>query len=131
MLKMTKSPDMSGPKIKNGNSEVVRFGIRFDISGGSTSAIEIIKKSKKLKEENLFKSQKLAKSEKMSSKSRNLFNFNTKKNSLNLLISKAKVIFNRLWLAFTKTPILWHFNLECHIFIKTDILIYAISIVLN
>ena len=39
--------------------------------------------------------------------------------------------FNRLRLAFTKTPILWHFDPKCHIWIETDALGYAIGSVLS
>ena len=47
------------------------------------------------------------------------------------LISKAKEAFNRLRQAFTKAPILRHFDSECHIRIETDASGYAIGRVLN
>ena len=53
-------------------------------------------KSENLKSEKLSKSQKLAKSGKKLSKSRNLPNFNIKKNGPSFLNHKARVTFNRL-----------------------------------
>ena len=47
------------------------------------------------------------------------------------LTPEARSTFNRLWLAFTGALILWHFNLECHIWIETDVLAYAIGGVLS
>ena len=46
---------------------------------------------------------------------------------LSFLTSDVKMTFNCLRLAFTKTPILWHFDLECHIWIETDASGYAIN----
>ena len=77
MLKTTRSPDLSGPKVENGDSKVVRFGI----SGGG--GIELIKKSGKLSEglksskSGNSKCKNLAKSKKPS-KIGNLPNFNAK-----------------------------------------------------
>ena len=73
---------------------------------------ELIQKSMELKTEKLLKSQKLSKSQKSAklekklSKSENLLNFDPKKNKPNILTPKARIAFNRLWLAFTKAPIL-------------------------
>ena len=47
------------------------------------------------------------------------------------LILDARTIFNYLWLAFIEAPILWHFDLEYHIQIETNVLGYAISSVLS
>ena len=47
------------------------------------------------------------------------------------LTSKAKKAFNRLRQAFTKVPILQHFDPECHIRIETNALGYAIGRVLS
>ena len=44
---------------------------------------------------------------------------------------KAKVAFIQLKKAFTKAPILWHFDPECHIRIETDASSYAIGGVLS
>ena len=65
------------------------------------------------------------------SKSRNLPNFDTIKNGPNFLTPDARMTFNYLWLAFTKALILQYFDLECHIWIETDALSYAISGVLS
>ena len=65
------------------------------------------------------------------SKSGNLYNFDAKKFGPSFLTPKARAVFNRLRLAFTKTLILWHFYLECHIWIETDALHHAISGVLS
>ena len=64
-------------------------------------------------------------------KSRNLPNFGATKSGLSFLTSKAGAIFNRLRLAFNKASILWHFNLECHIWIETNALGYVIGGVLS
>ena len=47
------------------------------------------------------------------------------------LTSETRLAFNKLRKAFTKAPILWHFDLECHIWIETNMLGYAISRVLS
>ena len=47
------------------------------------------------------------------------------------LTSKARLTFTYLRQAFTKAAILRHFDLECHIRIKTNVLSYAISRVLS
>ena len=74
------------------------------------------------KTEKLFKSQKSAKLGKKLSKSRNLPYFNAKKNGPSFLIPNAKTVFNHLRLALTKAPILYYFDLKCHIWIEIDIL---------
>ena len=73
------------------------------------------------------KSQKLSKSgkskgekSKKPSKSRNSPNFDTKDSRLSFQTPKARS-------AFTKAPILWYFDPECHIWIETDASGYAIS----
>ena len=58
----------------------------------------------------------------------------TSKNSngaTDLLTPGAKRAFTQLRQAFTKAPILQHFDLECHIRIETDVLSYAIGGVLS
>ena len=47
------------------------------------------------------------------------------------LTSNAREVFNRLRQAFTKAPILRHFDLECHIRIETNVPGYAIGGVLS
>ena len=64
-----------------------------------------LSKSWNWKSKKLFKSQKLAKLGKKLSKIGNLPKFNTKKNRLNFLTLKAKIIFNHLWLASIKVLI--------------------------
>ena len=130
MLKTTRSPDVSRPEVGNGNSEVVGFGI----GGGGE---ELAKKSGKSKAQKTSKSQNLAKSRKSSksgkklSKSGNLPNFGAIETGPSFLTPKARSTFNRLRLAFTKALILWHFDPECHIWIETDALGYAISNMLS
>ena len=77
------------------------------------------------------KSRKSAKSEKNSLKSGNLPNFGATEVAASFLTPGARETFNRLWLAFTKAPILWHFDPECHIQIETDASDYAISNMLS
>ena len=67
--------------------------------GVDDGSVEIAKKSRKLK------GQKSAKSKKPS-KSGNLPNFDAKKAGPSFLTPGAREAFNRLWLAFTKPPIL-------------------------
>ena len=121
MLKTTRSPDVLGLEVGNGNGEVVGFGV-----GGG-----LAKKSGKSKGQNLSKSQKSAKSRKSLPKSRNSPNFSATEARPSFITPGAKVVFNHLWLVFTEAPILQHFNSECHIWIKTDILGYAIGGVLS
>ena len=47
------------------------------------------------------------------------------------LIPNARKAFNQLSQAFTEAPILWHFNLECHIRIEIDASGYTIGRVLS
>ena len=62
-----------------------------------------------------FKSRKLSKSGKNSSKSGNSPNFGATEAGPSFLTPEARSAFNRLRLAFTKAPILRHFNSKCHI----------------
>ena len=89
---------------------------------------KLIEKYKKLsKTRKLFKSQKLAKSRKKLLKNKNLPHFDAKENGPSFLTLDARTAFNHLWLTFTKTPILWHFDLECYIQIETNALGYVIG----
>ena len=107
------------------------------IDGVDSGDVEIVKKSRKSKGQKMSKSQKLAKSQKLSksgknsSKSGNLPNFGTTETGPSFLTLKAKLAFNRLWLAFIKAPILWHFDPKYHIWIETDVLGYIIGGVLS
>ena len=101
--------------------------------GGVEIGNELIEKYRKLsktgktsKVQKSSKSRKSAKSKKPS-KSENLSNFNAKNNGLGFLTPKARAAFNYLQVAFTKAPILWHFDPECHIRIKTDVSGYTIG----
>ena len=73
---------------------------------GKTSKGQKLSKSGNLKGIKLFKSRKLAKSKKKLLKSGNSPNFNAKDNKPSFLTPKARAVFNRLRLAFTKAPIL-------------------------
>ena len=112
--------------------------------GDGVGSIEIAKKSRKSKGHKMSKSQKSAKSQKLSmprkskgeklkkpSKSGNSPNFDVKNSGPSFLTPKARSAFNRLWLAFTKALILWHFDPKYHIQIKTDALGYAIGDMLS
>ena len=101
-------------------------------TNGVKSSDELIEKCRKLsKTRKLPKFQKLAKSRKKLLKSGNLPNFNAKKNRPSFLILNTRTTFNYLWLAFIKALILQYFDLECHIWIETDVLGYAISGILS
>ena len=82
------------------------------VDGGG---VEIAKKSGKLKGQKTSKSQKLSKSGKNLSKSGNSPNFGATESGSSFLTPEARSAFNRLRLAFTKAPILRHFDPECHI----------------
>ena len=121
-LAFSKNDDNRSASGRNdGNGKVDGFG----------GSVEHAKKSGKSKGQKTFKSQKSAKSGKNSSKSGKSPNFNTTETGPSFLTPKARSAFNRLRLAFTKAPILWHFNPECHIWIKTNALGYAIGGVLS
>ena len=47
------------------------------------------------------------------------------------LTPDTREVFNQLWQTFTKAPILWHFDPECHIRIETNVSGYAIEGVLS
>ena len=132
----------------NGNGEVNEFGfgrnsVEHAKKSRKLSKSKNLSKLKQLKSEKLSKSQKLLKTGKLSksqksaklgkklSKSRNLLNFDAKKNGPSFLTLDAKTVLNHLWLAFIKAPILWHFDPECHIRIETNTLGYAIGDVLS
>ena len=111
------------------NGEVNRFG---------GDGVEHTKKSGKSKGQKLAKSQKLSKSAKSKGekskkppKSGNSPNFDAKDTGPNFLTPEARSAFNRLRLAFTEAPILWHFDQECHIWIETDASGYTIGGVLS
>ena len=79
-----------------------------------------------------WKLSKLRKSKsKKFSKSWNSPNFNIIKARPSFLTSNAKITFNCLGLTFIKALIFCHFNPECHIQIKIDVLGYAISRILS
>ena len=85
-----------------------------DAIGGD--GVEFAKKSGKLKGQKLAKFQKLkGKKSKKPSKDGNSPNFDATEARSSFLISDARTAFNRLRLTFTKTPILWYFDPECHI----------------
>ena len=106
----------------DGDGKVDEFG---------DNSTEYAKESRKSKGKDLSKSQKLAKSGKNSSKSWNLPNFDATEFGPSFLTPKARSTFNHLWLAFTKAPILQHFDPKYHIYIKTDVLGYTIGGVLS
>ena len=114
----------------NGDGKVNRFGVnRNDVK--HTKKLEKLFESGKSKSEKMSKSWKLAKLGKKLSKNKNLTNSNTMEDRLKFLTSNARITFNRLWLTFTEAPILWHFDLKCHIWIETDTLCYTIDRVLS
>ena len=161
MLKTTRLPDKSAPsrnngnklasckknynrlssRRNNGNGEVDGFGVsgngvehaKKSIKSKSekTSKFWKLSKSRKSKGEKTSKSWNSAKSGKKSSKSGNSTNSNATKDKPKFLTPNTRPAFNRLQLAFIKAPILWHFDPECHIWIETDTLGYAIGGVLS
>ena len=98
--------DDSRPASGRNDGDVDRFG---------GDGVEHARKSGKSKGQKTSKSQKSAKSGKNSSKSGNLPIFGAMESGSSFLTLKTRSSFSRLRLAFTKTPILWYFNPECHI----------------
>ena len=114
-------------QLRDGNNE----GDRFSINNSK----KFIKKSRKLKNQNLSKSQKLFNLKKILlskklSKNRNLPKNNAIKKS-SFLTFIAKTVFNRLQLAFTKASILQYFDLKCYIQMEINILGYVIGSLLR
>ena len=87
-------------------------------------------KTRKLFKSGNSKGKKLAKFKKLL-KSGNSPNFDATKANPSFLTPEARATFNRLRLVFTKAPILWHFDPECHILIETDASGYTIHDVLS
>ena len=109
MLKTTVTSDKLTPKqLRVSNGEVDGF----DVGG---NGVKHIKKSGKSKSEKTSKSQNLAKSEKKLLKSENSTNFDATEDRPKFLTPDTRTAFNRLRLAFTEAPILWHFDPKCHI----------------
>ena len=106
MLKTTGSSVASASRVDN--DEVVG-------DGGAIGRSDVSKKSAKSKSR---------------TKSRYLGNSNNSEES-KFLTYDTKKAFNHLRQAFTKAPILQHFDPECHIRIETDASGYAIGRVLN
>ena len=98
---------------------------------GKSSKTRKLSRSGKSKSEKTSKSQNLAKSGKKLLKNENSTNSNAMEDGSKFLTSNARTTFNRLRLAFTEVPILWHFDPEYHIWIETNALGYAISEVLS
>ena len=98
---------------------------------GKSSKTGKLSKSRKSKSEKTSKSRNSAKSGKKLSKSGNSTNFDATKDGPKFLTPDARTTFNCLRLAFTKAPILRHFDPKCHIWIETDASGYAIGGVLS
>ena len=64
-------------------------------------------------------------------KSKNLSKSKKTVGSLDFLTPKARLVFTKLKQVFVKALILYHLDLEHHIWIKTDISGYAIVVVLS
>ena len=114
------------------SSQVLAADEVGDVGGGDESIEKCgkLSKTEKLSKSGNLKGKKLAKSKKPP-KSGNSPNFNATETGLSFLTLKARAAFNRLWLAFTKAPILRHFDPESHIWIETDVSGYAIGGVLS
>ena len=103
---------VGGSRVGRGGSKLNRRRIDDDeVDGNEVGDDEIVTKVQK------------------SSKSKNLSK--SKKTESGFLSLGARKAFTKLRQAFIKTPILHHFDLECHIRVETDISGYAICGVLN
>ena len=118
MLKATE-PRKSGDGVGD-DSRAERGGNEID--GSEMDDIEV--------DGNEIKVDEVGKKGQKTSKSKNLSKFKKMVGS-DFLTPGAKLAFNKLRQAFLKAPILYHFNLERHIRIETDILGYAISRILS
>ena len=98
---------------------------------GKSSKTRKSSKSQKSKSEKTSKSKNSAKSGKKSSKSGNLIKFHVTEDKPKFLTPDARIAFNRLRLAFTEAPILWHFHPKYHIRMETDASGYAIDSMLS
>ena len=90
-------------------------GVEYAKKSEKTSKSRKLSKSGKSKGEKTSKSQNSAKSGKRLSKSGNSTNSDATEERPKFLTPDARIVFNRLRLAFTKAPILGHFDPECHI----------------
>ena len=100
-----------------------------DVNGGDGSSDRlkhVEPKTTRLESQKTSKSQNLAKSKKQT-KSGNSPKFDATEDGPSFLTPEARAAFNRIRLAFTKAPILWHFDPECHIWIETNASGYAIG----
>ena len=156
MLKTTGSPDKPAPsrndssksvssrndnsrpasRRNDNNSEVDgvgigRNGMQHAKKSGKTSKSRKLSKPGKSKSEKTFKSWNSAKSGKKLSKNGNSTNFDATKDKSKFLTPNAMTASNRLRLVFTEASILWHFDAECYIRIETDVLGYAIGVILS
>ena len=131
MLKTIGSPDKPAPSRNDGNRPASgKNDSNGEVDEFGDDGVEHAKKSGKLKGQKTSKSQKLAKPKKPS-KSKNSPNFGATESGPSFLTPKARLTFNRLRLAFTKAPILWHFDPECHIRVETNALGHAIGAMLS
>ena len=131
--------DGSRPVSNRNNSNMLASGRNngnIEVDGFDGDGVGHARKSGKLKK--LSKSRKLSKSGKSKGeklkkplKSGNSSNFDITEVRPSFLTPGTREAFNCLRLAFTKAPILWHFNLKCHIWIETNELSYAISSMLS
>ena len=80
---------------------------------------------------NEFEDDKIGKKVQKTSKSKNLSKSKKTVRSSDFLIFRAKLAFTKLKQVFFKAPILYYFDLERHIWIKMDILGYAIVRILS
>ena len=126
MLKTTISSQVLGTRVLAAN-EADDVGGDDGLNDGSK---HVEPKTRRSKSQKMSKSQNLAKSKKQL-KSENSPKFDATKAGPSFLTPKARAAFNRLWLAFTKAPIFWYFNPECHIWIEIDASRYAIGGVLS
>ena len=111
MLKTTGSSDLASKAFRADGNKVV------GVAGRANKTVKDSSKSKMLKNE---KSEILMRSSDIGATREPMF-----------LTSDARKDFNHLKQAFIKTPILRHFDPECHIQIKTDASGYAIGEVLS
>ena len=112
-----------------------------EVVGKSKDSGHILAESKKSKNHRILAKSKKAKHQPKSSKSKKAIldkseisvnlTVATNADAMGYLTPKAREAFTQLRQAFTKAPILRHFDPECHIRIETDASGYAIGGVLS
>ena len=97
---------------KKEHGDIAELVVRHEVGGNELGSNKV--------DDEVGKNQKMSKSKKLSKSKKTI-------GSLDFLTLGAKLAFTKLRQAFLKALILYHFNLECYIWIETNILEYVIG----